>query len=291
MTFFTVIIPTYNRCVLTERAIESVLNQTDQDFTLIVIDDGSTDNTPLLQNKYKSQITYIRQNNRGVSAARNRGIAEAESPYIALLDSDDTWHSNKLAEHRSFIAEHDSIRIHQTEDKWIRNGRAVNPRLKHRKQAGDIFIPSLDLCLISPSSVVMEKSVFNDYGLFDEDLPACEDYDLWLRITAHEPVGLIEKQLITRYAGHDDQLSAAFWGMDRFRVYALIKLLTMQEDTLSAEQIKAVRNKALEKSRILLGGAQKRGNKTFMALLEKTITSLEDECYNCINYQSLVTVQ
>ena len=223
MPLFSVIIPTFNRKEETARAVRSVLAQTLSDHEIIVVDDGSTDGTPLLREEFGGRIIYLSQKNSGVSSARNRGIRESSSRYIAFLDSDDLWLPDKLAAHREFLARNGGMAIHQTNETWIRKGRRVNPMNRHRKPSGHIFIASLDLCLVSPSAVCMERSLFDRYGLFDELLPACEDYDLWLRISSREPVGLIDRELTVKHGGHDDQLSKKFWGMDRFRLYAILK--------------------------------------------------------------------
>src|SRR5215510_5701311 len=220
----SVIIPTYNRCEMVREAIASVLAQTFQDFELIVVDDGSNDGTRELVREFSS-VRYTFQENRGVSAARNRGATLSRGRLLAFLDSDDFWQPRKLEMQAAFFTAHPEARICQTEELWLRNGVRVNPHQKHRKPSGDIFTRSLQLCLVSPSAVMMRRELFAQSGGFDESLPACEDYDLWLRIAAREPVYLIEEPLVVKRGGHADQLSHKFWGMDRFRVAALRKLL------------------------------------------------------------------
>ena len=96
---------------------------------------------------------------------------------------------------------------------------------KHAKAGGWIYTHCLPLCAISPSAVLIHRSIFDCVGLFNEQLPACEDYDLWLRICARFPVHFIPEPLIIKYGGHDDQLSRRYWGMDRFRIQALEDIL------------------------------------------------------------------
>jgi len=287
MAQFTVIIPTYNRCELTLRAVDSVLAQSLTDFQLILVNDGSTDGTEELADRYRNRLIYLEQKNLGVSAARNLGIKAADSPYIAFLDSDDCWFDTKLQAHADFIEANPTIRIHQTLEQWHRNGKRVNPRERHLKREGDIFLPSLELCLISPSASMLHRDLFTEYGLFDENLPACEDYDLWLRITAFEKVGLIEEEHMIRYGGHDDQLSGIFWGMDRFRVYAVVKLLAESGSKLPPHFKKAAVKTAVKKSEILLQGALRRNNHRLAASLEDIIAGLREEDYRNINYQIL----
>jgi len=290
MPYFSVIIPSYNRKEKLKNAIDSVFAQSEKDFELIVVDDGSDDGTSDLADEYTGRIKYIFQKNSGVSAARNTGIKSSNAQQIAFLDSDDTWHKNKLLKHREFIKNNPEIIIHQTEDIWIRNGIRVNPGLKHLKPQGKKFIPSLKLCLISPSSVCISKTILDKYGLFDERLPACEDYDLWLRITPFEKIGLISEKLITRYAGHGDQLSSSYWGMDRFRLYSLLKILNNTGDQFQDSYRMAAIDSALKKGKILLNGAEKRGNKIQAIELLNIVNQLEAGFYKQIDYQILLEI-
>jgi glycosyltransferase involved in cell wall biosynthesis len=226
MPSVSVIIPTFNRSRWLIRAIRSVLNQTFRDYEVIVVDDGSSDDTYQALIPSMPMIRYVRQQvNRGVSAARNSGIRRADAPWIAFLDSDDYWLEDKLSIQMEFLERNPGTLACQTEEIWIRDGRRVNPRTRHRKPSGDIFAQSLKLCLVSPSSVVLKRSLLNEIGLFDESLPAAEDYDLWLRISCRYPVYLIDRALVVKEGGHDDQLSRGFIGMDRFRIKAIVKLL------------------------------------------------------------------
>jgi len=269
------VIPTFNRghCLL--RAINSVLAQTTPVDEIIVVDDGSDDKTYDLLVKSElldmrgqlPNIRYLYQENKGVSAARNLGIKEAENEYIALLDSDDAWAETKI-ERQAFKLEKKnfSCRITHTEEIWLKDGQRINPKKKHKKSGGFIFEKCLPLCCISPSSVLLHRTLFNDYGFFDEKLPACEDYDMWLRLCAFEEVLFVEEALTIKYGGHADQLSRAFWGMDRFRVLALEKLIN------SGKLSKTQRSQALEmlvkKIEILLLGAKKREKKEMIQNLD-----------------------
>ena len=256
----TVVIPTFNRKHTIERAIQSVLSQTSQAYEIIIVDDASTDGTvELIKAQYPFVTLLINSVNSGVSYSRNRGIQNSTTDWIALLDSDDEWCPEKLKSQQSCLAEsRDSLFCH-TDEIWIRNGVRVNAHNKHKKYGGNIFERCLAMCLISPSSVVMHRSLFNDYGNFDENLPACEDYDLWLRITAHIPISFVEDKLVVKHGGHDDQLSQKHWGMDRFRVTSLRNLLIKGD--LTHEQKKLTRDKLHKKLIILRNGAIKR-NKT-----------------------------
>ncbi len=251
----SVIIPTFNRADLLAQAIDSVLSQSYTDFELIVVDDGSTDATQALLSWYRGRIRYLFQENRGVSAARNLGIKAARGRYICLLDSDDLWLRDKLKEQVRLMKGDPKIRVSYTDEVWIRGGKRVNQGKRHRKYSGWILRKLLPLCLISPSSVMIERGVFEEVGLFDESFPVCEDYDLWLRIGSRMPVYLIEKPLIVKRGGRADQLSQIYWGQDRFRIKALVKLLS-QDGVGEKEEILSVLE---EKCHIYGHGCIKRG--------------------------------
>lgn len=255
-TTVTVIIPTHNRATRLERALSSVLNQSHPPEQLIVVDDGSTDDTPARLANYPS-VQYLRQSQQGVSSARNSGIRAARHPWLAFLDSDDEWLTDKLARQRQALIQEPQYRIAHGEEIWIRRGKRVNAMKKHAKAGGWIFERCLPRCVISPSAVIIHREVFNAVGLFDETLPACEDYDLWLRICARYPVQFLPEPLIIKHGGHEDQLSQRHWGMDRFRVQALEKLL--RETPLSATQRQATLATLGERLEILANGAEKRG--------------------------------
>ncbi|MDX9818626.1 MAG: glycosyltransferase [Desulfococcus multivorans] len=254
----SVIIPTHNRAWILRDAIDSVLSQKDCTFELIVVDDGSTDDTPELLRSYGNRLTAIRQENRGVSAARNLGIRNATGRFIAFLDSDDYWLPGKLAAQAAFFNGRSNALICQTQEIWIRNGVRVNPRKRHRKRTGMIFEPSLHLCLISPSAVMMHRSLFDVVGLFDESLPACEDYDLWLQISCRFPVLLVDAPLVVKRGGHPDQLSRTP-GLDRFRIAALVKCI--ERAPLTALQRNAAIRVLADKCRIYGEGCLKRGRR------------------------------
>jgi glycosyltransferase involved in cell wall biosynthesis len=254
----SVIIPTYNRGWILKETIDSVLAQDFTNFELIVVDDGSTDNTQGILNSYKKDIVILRQDNKGVSSARNKGIASASGQFIAFLDSDDLWLSQKLSVQVDFFNTNPEALICQTEEKWIRNGIRVNPKKRHKKFSGDIFEPSLYLCLVSPSAVMIKRSLFEKTGMFDETLPACEDYDMWLRISCRYPVYLIDTPLIIKRGGHADQLSRSS-GLDRYRIQSLKKII--ESNLLTDKQTMAAVKVLKEKCDIYANGCLKRGRK------------------------------
>ena len=260
MAEVSVIIPTYNRAQKTARAISSVLYQTFTDYEIIVVDDGSNDHTAEILSLFEPYLTLlVHGENRGVSAARNTGIRATSAPLVAFLDSDDYWMPGKLALQAAFFGAHPEAVACQTQEQWIRKGRRVNPAKKHRKPGGWIFEPSLRLCLVSPSAAMVRRDLLDEVGLFDENLPVCEDYDLWLRISCRYPIHLLDRELVIKEGGAPDQLSSSMPGMDRYRIHAMAKLL--QGGGLTVEQARAVLAELTAKCRIYGKGCLKRGRK------------------------------
>ncbi len=263
----SVIVPVYNRVGLIARTLTSVFAQSRPAQEVIVVDDGSNDGTGELVRERFPQVRYFRQPNRGVSSARNRGIAEARCEWLAFLDSDDVWLPYKLEAQQCALAARPEYRICHSNEIWMRRGQFVNPMKKHAKSGGHIFLRCLPRCVISPSSVIVHRSVIAAVGVFDESMPACEDYDLWLRVCAVYPVLYLEQPLITKYGGHADQLSRRYPAMDRFRIRALEKILCA--GMLSDGECRATLGVLLKKIRIYLVGAQKRQRWQEVAEYEK----------------------
>lgn len=280
MAFFypmiSVIIPSYNRASLLGEAIQSALNQDyftrrgSSCFELIVVDDGSTDNTKEVVRSFGKRVEYHFQPNRGVSSARNSGISLARGDFISFLDSDDLWENEKISTQMSFMNTFSKAKVCCTEEIWIRHGVFVNPKKKHKKYSGWIFDKVLPLCLLSLSSALFRKEVFEEIGMFDEELPACEDYDLGIRIAARYPVYLLPRALTIKRGGHADQLSRKYWGMDRFRVKVLEKALDLD---LTSRQRLLVKLELVRKYQILAKGYRNRNKqaevKECLACIEK----------------------
>ena len=256
MIKISVVIPSYNRRDLLRRALLSVYGQTLLPAEVWVIDDGSTDGTDLMVSQEFPLANYYYQKNLGVSSARNQGIEKATGDWLAFLDSDDEWLAEKLYKQTAALTNHPEYKICHTEENWIRNGNPVKVPQKYAKTGGWIFNQCLPLCAISPSTVLLHRSVFADVGLFNTELPACEDYDLWLRISAVYPVLLVGQAQINKHGGHDDQLSNAYWGMDRFRISALQK--TLAAGQLSEPNRQAAVAMLVKKAKIYLAGVIKR---------------------------------
>lgn len=273
----SVILPTYNRAYCLKRTIDSVLSQTYKEFQLYLVDDGSTDETKNVIECYQneSRLSYIYQENKGVSAARNLGIQQAQADWIALLDSDDEWLPNKLEKQVDFIRKNPLTRFVHSNEIWIRNGVRVNPKKKFDKSHDELFRRSLEMCLISPSTVVMKKELCLQHGLFNEDFTVCEDYDLWLKILATEEIGFIPDFLIKKYGGHDDQLSTKFPAMDYWRIRSLIDLLG---NKLVTDEMKRalIKTEIRKKADILLDGYLKHQKLTEHEELKALLKTLDE---------------
>lgn len=253
----SVIIPSFNRGHLLERAIQSVLKQTYKNFELIIVNDGSTDNTRELLSNYQ-HLKIIHIENQGVSQARNIGLKHAKGDWIAFLDSDDEWLANKLEKQIYFIKDHSDISLVHGDEIWIRNGVRVNPKLKHKKGGGDQFETSLKLCAISPSVALIKRELLDEFNGFNSHYPVCEDYDLWLKITQKYLIGYIDDFLIIKYGGHEDQLSQKFKAMDFWRIKSIDHIL--KNGTLSSIQEKTALEEIHYKCKILIEGYEKHGN-------------------------------
>ncbi|SMC87501.1 Glycosyl transferase family 2 [Desulfocicer vacuolatum DSM 3385] len=252
----TAIIPTFNRGWCLAEAVTSVINQKYPAMEIIVVDDGSTDNTLKLLEPYMDSITLLHQENKGVSAARNLGIKHSTGDFLAFLDSDDLWTPDKTACQVDFFQHHSRAMICQTEEIWIRKGKRVNPKFKHKKPSGMIFEPSLKLCLVSPSAVMMRRDFFEIKGYFDETLPACEDYDLWLRTATDMPIYLVDQPCTIKHGGHGDQLSSSH-SLDKYRIQSIEGLLKTHALTPSQQRAAVA---VLRKKYLIYGqGCIKRG--------------------------------
>lgn len=268
----SIIIPTYNRYSFLDKAIQSVLKQSYEDFELLIVDDGSNDGSDkLIQSFLDKRVRCFYQENRGVSAARNKGIIESRGDIIAFLDSDDWWKNKKL-EKQLDLMKSSSCLISHTQELWYRRGKILNQKKKHEKLAGDLFAKSLEMCSIGASTVMMTRSLFNEVGLFDETLPACEDYDLWLRITRKYPVYLLDEVLTVKDGGRPDQLSQKTPMPDRFRIRSICKLL--KSNGLSEEQRVLAKEALKKKCGIFIKGCRKHGREKEAEKYEKILDEM-----------------
>ena len=267
----SVVIPTLNRINTLQRALDSVINQTYKPAEIIVVDNGSNDGSLKFLRKQDPKMTILTENKIGVSSARNKGIKKSINQWIALLDSDDAWHPKKLEIQTSMLdsALKEYNLIH-TDEIWFRNNKHINQMKKHKKQGGYIFERCLSLCCISPSSVLFKKNILDKIGLFDESLPVCEDYDMWLKICSSEEVLFAQDKLTYKYGGHKDQLSKSYWGMDRFRIKSIENII--KNFDLTYKQKKQAKKELIKKLKIIINGAFKRNN---LSIVNEFSTKLE----------------
>ena len=267
--FFSVIIPAYNRAGFLGTAIKSVLDQSFSNLELIVIDDGSTDQTrQLIKDIKDKRLKYIKKGHNGVSAARNRGIQESRGRFICFLDSDDRFKNTKLEIAYRYIQNFPEYMIFHTEELWYRNGKILNQKNIHAKPDGYVFDKSLRLCCIGMSTAVVKRSLFNEIRTFDENFQACEDYEFWLRVSALYPVKLIPEVLTIKQGGHSDQLSKKYHSMDTFRIQAVVKLI--KSKILNEKQEDQAIRELHHKCKIYIKGALKR-NKIKEIVFYKTL--------------------
>ena len=267
----SVVIPTLNRINTLQRALDSVINQTYKPAEIIVVDNGSSDGTLKFLREQYPKIKTLTENKIGVSSARNKGIKKSINQWIALLDSDDAWHPRKLEIQTNMLdsALKEYNLIH-TDEVWFRNNKHINQMKKHKKQGGYIFERCLSLCCISPSSVLFKKNILDKVGLFDESLPVCEDYDMWLKICSSEEVLFAQDKLTYKYGGHKDQLSKSYWGMDRFRIKSIENII--KNFDLTYKQKKQAKKELIKKLKIIINGAFKRNN---LSIVNEFSTKLE----------------
>ena len=267
----SVVIPTLNRINTLQRALDSVINQTYKPAEIIVVDNGSSDGTLKFLREQYPKITILTENKIGVSSARNKGIKKSINQWIALLDSDDAWHPRKLEIQTSMLdSALKEYNLVHTNEVWFRNNKHMNQMKKHKKQGGYIFERCLSLCCISPSSVLFKKNILDKVGLFDESLPVCEDYDMWLKICSSEEVLFAQDKLTYKYGGHKDQLSKSYWGMDRFRIKSIENII--KNFDLTYKQKKQAKKELIKKLKIIINGAFKRNN---LSIVNEFSTKLE----------------
>lgn len=230
----SVIIPAYNAAPWIAETIDSVLNQTFQDFEVIVVDDGSTDGTTEIVKNYKSQVQYLYKNNGGVGSARNTGIRAARGRYIACVDADDLWLPEKLEVQTQLLEKEPSLAWVYSDGLIFENNSNQNLHLFSQSASmisGDILRPLLLQDFIPCPTPVIRRDIFENVGFFEEDmsLQSVADWDMWLRISAKYPVGFIDKPLV-KYRRH----SASMTGTSLIQP-SLTSRLTVVDRAISRE--------------------------------------------------------
>jgi glycosyltransferase involved in cell wall biosynthesis len=206
----SVIIPTYNCAHYLKQAIDSAMNQTYRDLEIIVVDDGSTDDTAQVVRNYEAAIQYIHQDNRGLPAARNRAIDSSSGELIALLDADDWWEPTKLAEQVSILIQDPELCLVYTDLEVVYEDGSITPSfLSSRPLAtsGYVFDRLLQSSFILPSTVLLRRACLEQAGMFDESMRSHEDIDLWLRMCQRWNAALVRKPLTHRRQGSANMTS------------------------------------------------------------------------------------
>ncbi len=203
----SVIIPSYNHANFLGDAIKSVLAQTWQDVEIIVVDDGSTDQTGQVAASFGATVRYIYQSNAGLSAARNTGIRAATGTYIGFLDADDLWRPDFLCTLVPILEGDSTVGAVYCGSQFVDHNARLLPQLLTRTVARDRLHDALiNGEFFPPCAVLVRKSVFEAVGLFDERLRASEDWDMWLRVSAAYPfVGI--PRVLSLYRMHGDNMS------------------------------------------------------------------------------------
>jgi len=213
---FSVIIPAYNAEAYVGEAIESALMQRGAVFEIIVVNDGSTDQTLDILKAYGDQVRVVTQENRGLSAARNSGAKVAKGNVLAFLDADDIWAPDKLRLQSNKISAGYSI-VYTNRYNFGQTGcpeELLSDKLVMNE--GDIWCELLYMNMMTASSVVVMKKLYDEYGGFREDLRSCEDWDLWLRCAEKHKIGYCAEPLL-KYRIHSGGLSKKYIFMSKMR--------------------------------------------------------------------------
>lgn len=207
----SVVIPAYNSAVYIRETLESVLAQTSPPLEVIVVDDGSTDETAAIVRTYAGRIRLLQQENKGVSAARNLGIQQAQGDYIAFVDSDDLWLPEKLGRQAACILEKQVAWVSCGADFFDNSTGKILHSYRMKLYEGDVLERLLAACFILSPTPVVKKSIFEEIGYFDESYraPMNEDWDMWMRIAARYPVGMVYQVLALKREHPASGLSSA----------------------------------------------------------------------------------
>ena len=199
----SVIIPVYNGAKFIENAIDSVLGQTNQNFEIIIIDDGSIDNTPNILKNYGDKIKYYTQENQGQACAINKGLEMSECEYIAYLDSDDMYYPEKLEEQLKYFHDHSDVGLVYSDRCHIDSSAKIISLVQSRKLDHFLFLQENRLCR---SSVMHRRKCLGEVGVFDNCISGGDDWDMWIRISEKYTFGYINKPLI-KYRIHENNIS------------------------------------------------------------------------------------
>lgn len=247
----SVVIPTYNSAKYVVEAVESVLAQTWQDLEILVIDDGSTDDTEQVMRRYEAPVRYLRQENGGVAVARNRGIQESLGRYVAFLDADDTWLPHKLARQMEALRQQPHHRACYSAFTVV--DAELNPIGISRSQGEGAALEDLltrGNVVATPSTVICERSLFDLAGGFDPALSQCADWDMWVRLAAQTEFLYVDESLVT-YRQHGTNMSRNAPLLEHDSLQVLHKGFAMPE---LSESLRAQRSAAFARNYMVLAG-------------------------------------
>lgn len=256
----SVVIPTYNRLPFLLTALASVFAQSHLPDEVIVIDDGSQYtklSMQALQSTAPIPLTYVSVPHCGKpSRLRNRGCELAQGDLIAFLDDDDIWLPRKLERHHALhSATH--VRFSHSREIWVRNGCPISQPPAMHQRSGDLFLSTLHKCIIGPSTMVMERTLFQELGGFNETLEIAEDYEFSIRASLRCSIYYIDEPLIFKIGGHASQLSERYEYIELFRIEALRHVLATVP--LTHFQRKSIQDSLVDKYHIWAQGCEKRG--------------------------------
>jgi glycosyltransferase involved in cell wall biosynthesis len=227
----SIVIPAYNSANYLPQALDSVLNQTFRDYEIIVVDDGSTDETEQVLAPYRGLIRYIRKENGGPASARNAGIRQASGEYIAFLDADDIWLPDKLQSQIDFISKNPDLHVLFTDCAIFDQHGFVTSSIKenHNISARITFQDLLTKHFVPMSSIIVKRACLDEIGLFDESLTGAEDYNLYLRLAQKFQFGYLDKVLVY-HRKHENSLSEDLEQMRRDELTNLDKIANLFPD-------------------------------------------------------------
>ena len=231
MPQISVIIPAYNCAAFIPATLESVFAQSYSDIEIIFVDDGSTDDTPTVLAPYLDRIIYIRQKNVGLPGARNTGIRAAKGEFIALLDADDSWMADKLEKQLPHFADAEVGIVYSDFSVRYSNGRFQPSYLVDRPLASEGYVLEnyIRSRFLFPSTMLIRRKCFDDCGVFDEEMLACEDVELFARICSRWKVARVDAPLVIRYEGTHN-ITSNSRRVNQYTILALEKVLSKQPD-------------------------------------------------------------
>jgi glycosyltransferase involved in cell wall biosynthesis len=227
----SVVIPTYNCAAFLPAAIESVLAQTYKDFEILVVDDGSTDATSEVIAPYLDRVQFIRQENKGVPAARNVGIRASRGEFIAWLDADDVWLPDKLELQMLSFADPEVMMAYSDFSVKYSDGQTLLSYLAQQPLACEGYIVDnyVQSRFLFPSTMVLRRDSMERCGFFDEEMLVCEDLELFARISLHGKVAWSRRPLTVRYEGTHN-LTSKSERIVHYTILALTKVLAKEPD-------------------------------------------------------------